>query len=95
MRLVNIEENHVTMGLEAADCLMLARVLARGHSAIAAHLETGEIPLYACCGALLAAFEAAGMAADVYMQQSNRDLEGYSLAALRQEFGEKVEPPAA
>ena len=40
--------------------------------------------------------EAAGMGADVYMKQSNRDLEGYTLAAMRKEFSKKTgQPPAA
>ena len=85
MRLVNIDENRVTLELEAADCLMLAQVLARGHSAIAAHLETDEIPLYAYAGAMPAACEAAGIAASAYMKQSNGDLEGWTLATLRAE----------
>ena len=88
MRLVNITENSVTLELEAADCLMLAQVLARGQSAIAGHLETGEIPLYAYAGAMLAACEAAGMAADVFMKQSNRDLAGWSLRSVREGYPE-------
>ena len=96
MRLLNIDENAVTVQLEASDCLMLAAVLERALDSIGSHLREDELPLYASCGALLMAFEAAGMGADVYVQQSNGDLRDYSLAAVRKEFGRKTgQPPAA
>ena len=95
MRLVNIAENRVTLELEAADCLMVAQVLDRGLTDILSNQAPGEDMLTALAGALLAAFEAAGMAASAYLKQTGQDLEGWLLATLRREFGEKVEPPAA
>ena len=99
MRLVEIAENRVTLQLEAADCLMVARVLDRGLTAILGSQRPDEYLLTTTAGALLAAFEAAGMAASAYMKQTNGDLEGWSLASLRAEFPELrlagEGPPAA
>ena len=85
MRIVEIAENRVTLQLEAADCLMVARVLDRGLAAILGNQRPDEYMLTTMAGALLAAFESAGMAASAYMKQTNGDLEGWSLATLRGE----------
>ena len=90
MRLLSIGENRVVAEFEANDCLMLAQALKRGLDHLAGHVTRDELPLYAYCGAMLAACEAAGMAADVYMKQSNRDLEGWSLASVRAGYPELV-----
>ena len=85
MRLVDIAENRVTLELEASDCLVVAQVLNRGLTDILGNQAPVEYLLTTVAGALVATFEAAGMAADAFMKQSNRDLAGWSLATLREE----------
>ena len=92
MRLVNIEENRVSLELEAADCLMLACALDYARDAIGGHLESRQIPLYAYTTAMCAVCEAAGMGADVYMKVRGDDVAGYTLDSVRQDFQRKARP---
>ena len=91
MRLMEIAENRVTLEMEASDCLMVGQVLDRGLTDILGNQRTDEYPLTALAGALVAALEAAGMAASAYMKQTNGDLEGWTLATLREEHREVAE----